>query len=187
MSTGSPEASFNQVSTYPERLEQWRGVDATINELSKRLYGTRIDPGVNELVIGLNAVLGGYFTRASCEGHVDTSTSPWITFSLAAAYDVETEQMRFDGLTGLLDEFYGKHDVDAQLRLGIFPISDTQSAYELTTAIGNEFLSVDPEDIEGYQEVSQKAVELLGPQQNEVTEFATFVREKFLSGFVIAK
>jgi hypothetical protein len=181
MSARNPEARFHHTSPSPERFTRWQEIDTTINKLSESRFGASIDRGINDLVVGLNAVLGGYFTQMSCEGHTDKSISPWVTFSLASN-DLEAERKRLDGLTRLLDDFYKGRDVEDPLRLGIYPISDAgQGAYELTTGIGHKFFADDAD----HEYISQRAAGLLGAQQREVAELAVFVHARFLSGFVI--
>lgn len=178
MSASNLETRFN---TSLERLMQWQEIDRSLNESSEGQYGIGIDAGVNDLAVGLNAILGGYFTRMSCEGHADKSTSPWVTFSLTSG-NLEIEQMRLRGLIGLLDEFYEDRDVEDQLRVGIYPISGaSQGAYALTTGIGQEVFC----DEVAPEETPQEATELLEAQQGEVSAFGAFIREKFLGGFVI--
>lgn len=175
------EASVVTPNAIPGRLSRWAEIDATVNGFSEQKHGMSIDAGINDLVVGLNALFGGYVTRMSCEGHPENSISPWVSFSIASG-NSELEQERLSRLTTLLDGFYEHREEDVETRLGIYPISEAgPGAYEITTQIGHSFF----DETADLEEVSRRAVELLPVQQLEVCEFAAYIRDAYVSGLVV--
>lgn len=181
MRVNNLESSAITPNALPERLSRWSEIDATVNSFSEQKHGMPIDAGINDLVVGLNALFGGYVTRMSCEGHPENSISPWVRFSIASS-SPKIEQGRLGRLTTLLDGFYEHRGEDTELRLGIYPISEAgPGAYEITTQIGHSFFD-DEADLE---EVSRRAVELLPAQQAEACGFAAYIRDAYLSGLAV--
>ena len=66
-----------------QKRKQWEDIAARFVRVIDGL-GTKIDPGILETVIALNAL--GIETSASCEGHLDHGTgAPWIDIEVLSA------------------------------------------------------------------------------------------------------
>src|SRR5579859_7103318 len=73
---------------YSQRLDQWIALDTRINEGATEAGGLGIEVGINDVVVGMCATLGGYYTQMSCEGHDDEfegrNAYPWVGFNVAS-------------------------------------------------------------------------------------------------------
>lgn len=169
-----PEKLPNQDPQYYERLAAWEELDREINRQSRAAYGEDIEPAINDVVMGLNAILGGWYTKMSCEGHDDgMNPYPWVGFNTA-------DEAQLEGLTSLLAEFNGQREDDPSIRLGIYTDFGgiSSGTLSLTTPLGIGLRS-------GKSRYPEEADELLEAQQVEMNDFAAFLKEKFLSGTVL--
>lgn len=163
-----------------ERLAQWRAIDAELNRSSEYWYGHGLDEGINDATVGVNAVLGGYYTRMSCEGHDDHGYgSPWIGFDLAGRESAPEHLAQLDGLMQLIDEFNDSRTTGRDVRIGIYTGmgGDKSGMYELTTAAAAA--AAKSEDFV----VGRKSFEEIEAEQQEFADFAVFLKQKFIDGF----
>lgn len=146
------------------------------------MYGSGIEEGINDTAVGLNAVLGGYYTRMSCEGHDDKGNNayPWVGF------DVQ-EAAQLGALQKLLEEFYADREVEPELRLGFYDDFGGLSSgrHSLVAAIGHEARTAPYTTHEAYEDMIDQTEEWLDDQQQEMADFAAFLKTKFLGDFEI--
>ncbi|OGL29984.1 hypothetical protein A3D14_02685 [Candidatus Saccharibacteria bacterium RIFCSPHIGHO2_02_FULL_47_12] len=176
-----PESSRDLDPSYRERLVKWDELDHEMNLRASLMHGSEIEPVINNTAVGINAVLGGYFTRMSCEGHSDQAGSvPWVSFELGFGPPEET---RIAGIKQLLEEFYRDRDSSSELRLEVYERTLGGSPHTLMTKIGHDgYEAFQTENQRGFELRNHESLEL---QQQEMADFAVFLKQKYLSGFKI--